>query len=151
MNSQIWFGIKVLSVLALIASVFAQYTYYKAEKRDTTIIERGILRDYELVSWDKDKFGYWIDVRDTKTQNLVIGGFVSLKCPKFENRANVGMVMKLVENKRMVLKTQETFIELDRSYDYLCTNKDMKREDEILLNKIEEAKKEAFRNLNNLN
>lgn len=151
MHKQVWFIIKILAILALIASIVVQYSYRKAEKRETATIERGTLRDYELVSWNKDRTGYWIDVRDIKTQNLIIGGFVSLECPQFETRAQVGMTMKLVELKQLVLKTHETFTKLDRSYDYLCTRKDMKKEDEELLKKIEEAKIEAFRKLNQLN
>ena len=57
------------------------------------------------------------------------------------------MPLKLVKVSNLNTKTQIKTITFDRAYDYLCTNKNMAKEDEELLKKIEEAKEKFLEGL----
>jgi hypothetical protein len=54
------------------------------------------------------------------------------------------MHLSVVEN--LKTSTNETFYTLDRAYEYLCTNLNMKEEDDKLFNRIKEARDRAQAN-----
>jgi len=150
MVEKYWFIVKIGAALALLISAILLFQNHISESRATAIIESGTLQKYTLESWEDNRDGYWISVRNTKTNHKTIAAFVSLRCPQFESRAHKGKNMLLVERKHMKLTTQEVFTEMYRSFYYLCTDRNMEQEDKDLLQRIENAHREAFRALHNI-
>jgi len=129
-------GDKILRIISLFVMLIAAVTLFqnqRAADRESSFISGGAFQEYTLETWEESRGGYWINVRNTKTNDATIVAFVAFSCPQFEDRVYKGKKMLLAERRHMRLATQEEFTEMYRSFYYLCTDKNMEQKDRELL------------------
>jgi len=139
LKSIIYWVILIISTIVLIISTIGNYLIVESKKEDFIAVDRSPLHPFRLVDYKETSDGIFIDVVSTINGKKYENNFVSKVCPARKYK-NIGMIMNLSVVENIKTATQETFYTLDRAYEYLCTNLDMKQEDEKLFQRIKEAR-----------
>jgi hypothetical protein len=142
LKRKISIGIGAVSALVLIVSLIGNYTVTKDIEEDFLAVDRSPLQAFRLIDYKEESNGVFIDVVSLNNGKKYENNFISRTCPNGKDK-KPGLIMHLSVVENLKTSTNETFYTLDRAYEYLCTNLNMKEEDDKLFNRIKEARDRA--------
>ncbi len=139
-------GTIVISSLILLVSLVGNHIEKSKAKENIIAVDRSPLLSFRLLEYKENKDGAFFDIVSVDSGEKYTDIFISNVCPKGKEKAP-GLVMKLSAVKYLHTYDSSESYRFDRAYDYMCTNKDMAKEDEALLNRIKEARERRFNEL----
>ena len=131
-------GYFILMIVIILYSLYGVYSAQKEAEENLVAVERSSLITFRFLEYRENNDGGFVDIVNTENGKKYKDVFVSSSCPKGVTK-KPGILMKLYAVKYVNFTTNETVYRFNRLYDYICTKKDMEKEDEILLKKIKEA------------
>ncbi len=131
-------GYFVLMIVIIFYSLYGIYSAQRETEENLVAVERSSLITFRFLEYRENSDGGFVDIVNTENGKKYKDIFVSSSCPKGLTK-KPGILMKLYAVKYVNFTTNETVYRFNRLYDYICTKKDMEKEDEILLKKIKEA------------
>ncbi len=139
-------GTLALSSIVLVVSLVGNYIEKNKIKDNIIAVDRSPLLSFRLLEYKENKDGAFFDIVSVDNGEKYTDIFISSVCPKGKEK-QPGLIMKLSAVKYLHTYDSTESYRFDRAYDYLCTDKDMAKEDEILLNRIKEARERRFKEL----
>lgn len=113
----------VVVIMTLIALITFGYTYYDGKQREKESIGLERTPGVYKVTSIKPPPNMTVDLQDNTTGATFKNVFVSQMCPKYTEKAQLGMVVKADRVVNYRLTTMEKFTTFDKLYEPLCTNK----------------------------
>ncbi len=135
---KITIGYFILMLFIIFYSLYGIYSAQKNAEENLIAVERSPLVTFRFLEYRETGDGAFVDIVNTENGKKYKDVFVSSSCPKGQEK-KPGMLMKLYAVKYINFTTNENVFRFNRIYDYICTKKDMVKEDEILLKKIKDA------------
>ncbi len=135
---KITIGYFVLMLMIIFYSLYGIYSAQKNAQENLVAVERSSLVTFRFLEYKETSDGAFIDIVNTENGKKYKDVFVSSNCPRGPEK-KPGILMKLYAVKYINFSTNETIYRFNRIYDYICTKKDMAKEDEVLLKKIKDA------------
>lgn len=137
-RKKIIIGYFFLMLLVILYSLYGIYSSQKDAEENLVAVERSPLVTFRFLEYREQDGGGFVDIVNTENGKKYKDVFISSSCPRGSEK-KPGMLMKLYAVKYINFTTNETIYRFNRIYDYICTKKDMVKEDEILLKKIKDA------------
>lgn len=131
-------------VLIIAYSLFGIYKVGENVENNTVVTEVGRLSTFRFLEYREHDGGAFFDIVNTTNGKKYKDVFISKSCPNGKNK-KAGMLMKLSAQKHVNYSTQEEFYRFDRAYDYMCTKKDMEKEDTELAKKMKDSNEEMVK------
>lgn len=137
-----------LIVTFLVISVLAWFLSIRNNDKLNTpmLIERFPIKEIKLVSSEQKKGDYYINFIDMVSGKRYDNVFLTSHCPNYKVLPGKKMYVFLVLKAK--LSTGEEFIEVERAYDYICTNKNMDEADKKIEDEFEKENKDLKKVLN---
>lgn len=146
LKKQYKIGYFILMILVMFYSLYGIYSSQKKTEENLVAVERSSLITFRFLEYRENENGSFIDLVNTENGKKYENIFISASCPKGLEK-KPGLLMKLYAVKYVNFTTNETIYRFNRLYDYMCTRKDMVKEDEELLKKIKEGSELYIRQL----
>lgn len=133
-------------LLGFIVLIIAGFAYFMAgkynEKLNTPIVvNKYPVKEVKLIEAYKKNGDYYMSILDMSSAKRYENIFLTSSCPNFKN--NPGQKMYVMITHKVKPVTNEDVFEFERTYDYICTNKNMDAIDEKLKAELEKALKES--------
>ena len=153
LKKQVYFFGGIFLILIAIYSVYNYFSLKKTMSDDILIVDRSPLNDFrllEIYEGRDGKKGVYIDIVNVDNGRKYEEVFVADVCLNMNNN-KPGKIMKLSLLVGINPHTEAPKFSFERAYDYLCTNKDMAKEDADLLKKIEEVRNKNLETISKWN
>lgn len=134
------------SIIILILSTIGLLIENKKRENNIIAVDRSPLMSFRLLEYKETKEGSFFDIVSVDNGNKYTDIFISTSCPRGKSK-QPGLIMKLSAVKYLHTIDNSESYRFDRAYDYMCTDKNMVKEDEILLTRIKEAKDRQSKSL----
>ena len=138
----------ILCVSIIILSWIGYYKEFEKQQEIAIAVDRTPLISYRLLDYRENSDGAFFDIVSLEDGRKYENVFISKTCPRGKTKSP-GMIMLLSAVKYYLPNKGTTYVLFDRAYDYVCTNKDMEKEDEILLTRIKEARDRKIQEMQN--
>lgn len=143
LKRKIFWIVVFISGLILLISLYGIKKTEEFIEEDSIALDRSPLQQFRLIEYREDRTGAYIDVVSVLNGQKYENNRISKTCPEGKTK-QPGLLMNLSVVENLRTSTEEKFYTLDRAYDYICTNKDMKEADAELFKRIEEAKERTY-------
>ena len=133
-----------LGLLVIVYSLFGIYKVGDNVENNAIVSDISALNNFRFLEYRETSEGAFFDIVNVSNGKKYKNIFISRSCPQGKTK-KAGMIMKLSVQKHTNYSTKETFYMFDRAYDYMCTKKDMEKEDEVLLKKMQEHRENMLK------